>query len=164
MSIPEQITTLIEQLYTLDRITAAIEKQPKTYLNISMNANDAHTLKHIAQHEGISQTDLSERMYRTPGATSLAVDKLVKKGLVRRDREDGNSRRYVLTLTELGRQVNDAHLRYDKDHTEWAAQHLDLTEEELAATIQALDRFIQFYAEHYLEHGVCVRKTDTPHG
>lgn len=160
MPIQQHLSTLIDQLYILERITSAIEKQPKTHMGVPLHANEAHTLKLIAQNEGISQTDLSDRMYRTKGATSVAVDKLVKKGLIRREREEGNQRRYLLTLTDLGRQVNAAHLCYDDDHTAWAARHLDLTEEELAVTIKTMDRIIALYSQHYLEHGVCVGRRD----
>ncbi len=160
MPIQQHLSTLIDQLHILKRITSAIEKQPKTYMGVSLHSNEAHTLKLIAQNEGISQADLSERMYRTKGATSVAVDKLVKKGLIHREREEGNQRRYLLTLTDLGRQVNAAHLCYDDDHTEWAAKYLDLTEEELAVTIKTVDRIIALYSQHYLEHGVCVGRRD----
>lgn len=53
-----------------------------------------------------------------------------------------------------------ADLRYDDDHTVWAARYLDLTEEELAVTIKTVDRIIALYSQHYLEHGVCVGRKD----
>ena len=84
MSKPDCFTALLDQFYNMERIIAAIEKQPKTYEGVSLHANETHTLKLIAQFEGISQADLSERMYRTKGATSVAVDKLVKKGQIGR--------------------------------------------------------------------------------
>ena len=164
MSIPECISTLIEQMYSLERIVSAIEKRPRSYVGVSLHSNETHTLKLIAEHEGISQCELSERMYRTKGATSVAVDKLVKKGLIRREREQGNQRRYLLTLTELGRQVNEAHLRYDDSHAEWAASRLDLTEEELAVTLRTMERVIGLYSQYYLESGVCVGRRNEPSG
>lgn len=84
----------------------------------------------------------------------MAVDKLVKKGLSLREREEGSQRRYLLTLTDLGRQVT-AHLCCDDDHTVWAARYLDLTEEELEVTIKTVDRIIALHSQHYLEHSVC---------
>lgn len=156
MSIPEYVSSLIEQMYSLDRILSAMEKQPKSYFGVQLYSNESHTLKLIAQNEGICQADLSERMYRTKGATSIAVDKLVNKGLIHREREKGNQRRYLLTLTDLGRQVNEAHLRYDDEHTRWAAKRLGLPEDELKTTVHVLDRIIELYSGHYLEHGVYV--------
>lgn len=156
MSLTEQISVLIEQMYNLDRILTAMEKRPRAYLGVSLYSNEAHTLKQIAQNEGISQAELSERMYRTKGATSIAVDKLVEKGLIRREREEDNQRRYLLTLTDLGHQVNEAHLRYDEEHALWASEHLGAAEEELETTSRVLAQVIALYSQRYLEHGVRV--------
>ena len=116
MSSINEIAKLVESLYAVDRILTAIQKKPNEYAGISLYASEAHTLKLIAQNEGISQMELSEQMYRTKGATSVMVDKLVEKGLVNRNREEGNQRRYLLTLTELGRVVSQAHMDYDDEH------------------------------------------------
>ncbi|MCI8969926.1 MAG: MarR family transcriptional regulator [Oscillibacter sp.] len=164
MSLPDCFTALLDQFYNMERIITAIEKQPKTYEGVSLHANESHTLKLIAQSEGISQADLSERMYRTKGATSIAVDKLVKKGLIRREREEGNQRRYLLTLTGLGWRVHEAHLRYDAANAEWAAGLLDLTEQDLETTIRTLDRVITLYSRRYLKNGVYVSRGGAEHG
>ena len=121
--------------------------------SIDISVHFAHTLKAIAQSEGISQAELSGQMFRTKGATSVVVDKLVEKGLVVRTREDGNQRRYFLTLTERGWAVHQAHLAYDEAHAAWAAQHLGLSEADLAGVNRSLEQVIQFYSEHYLRSG-----------
>ena len=149
----EEISKMIEQLYTMDRIISAMQKKPHDYGGELLYANEAHTLKAIAQNEGISQTELSDLMFRTKGATSIVVDKLVEKGLVNRRRVDQDQRRYLLSLTELGRQVHDRHLARDEAHAQWVAEQLGLEEDALRTTNDALSRFIQFYSDHYLEHG-----------
>lgn len=153
MSTVDEISNLIEHLYALDRILNAMEKRPVVYEGIALHSNESHTLKQIAMDEGLSQADLSQRMYRTKGATSVAVDKLVEKGLIRREREEGNQRRYLLTLTDLGRRVNEAHLRYDEAHVHWVAPRLGLSEEELQAANRTLEQVVRIYANHYLEAG-----------
>lgn len=153
MSTIDQLSTLIDQIYTMDRIIAALQKRPIDYGGVSLYANEAHTLKTIAQNEGISQTELSDLMFRTKGATSIMVDKLVEKGLVLRRRVDQDQRRYLLSLTDLGRQVHSRHLARDEAHARWAAGQLGLDEAALRATNDALGRIIRFYSDHYLEHG-----------
>ena len=69
MSSIDEISQMIEHLYTMERIITAIQKRPIDYGGVSLHANEAHTLKMIALNEGISQTELSEQMYRTKGAT-----------------------------------------------------------------------------------------------
>lgn len=156
MSSVNQIATIIDDLYAVDRIITALQKKPNEYAGTSLYANEAHTLKLIAQNEGISQAALSEKMYRTSGATSVMVDKLVKKGLVNRRREVGNQRRYLLTLTERGRVVSQAHVAYDYRHARCVSEGLGLSEEELSITEKSLSRIIDFYSLHYLEHGMVV--------
>lgn len=153
MSVSDEITKMIELLYTMDRIILAMQKKPHDYGGELLHANEAHTLKAIAQDEGISQTELSELMFRTKGATSVVVDKLVEKGLVRRERVDGDQRRYLLTLTEKGWAVHRAHLDYDDRHVQKAGREVGLSVEELETANRALERITQFYAKNYIEHG-----------
>ena len=153
MSTTGEISKLIEQLYTIDRIISAMQKRPHEYNGVTLYANEAHTLKMIAQNEGISQMELSERMFRTKGATSMVVDKLVCKGLVDRRRENSDQRRYLLTLTPLGKAAHEDHISYDDAHARKAAQELALNEDQLKALNQAMVQVIQFYAANYLDHG-----------
>lgn len=157
MASDNHIGKVIDDLYAVDRILTALQKKPNEYAGTWLHANEAHTLKLIAQNEGISQAELSEQMYRTTGATSVMVDKLVKKGLVNRSRADGNQRRYLLTLTEKGITVNQAHMDYDDSHARRVEEGLGLSEEDLLITKRSLDRIISFYSQHYLEHGMAVK-------
>ncbi|MTQ96072.1 MarR family transcriptional regulator [Pseudoflavonifractor sp. BIOML-A6] len=153
MSSIDEISQMIEHLYTMERIITAIQKRPIDYGGVSLHANEAHTLKMIALNEGISQTELSEQMYRTKGATSVMVDKLVEKGLVHRQRVDGDQRRYLLTLTDRGRLVHASHIDRDAAHARWASEHLGLEEAELKTANEALSQIIAFYSQSYLSHG-----------
>lgn len=153
MSTVDEISRMIEQLYTMDRILLAMQKKPHNYGGELLHANEAHTLKAIALQEGISQTELSEQMLRTKGATSVVVDKLVEKGLVRRERVDGDQRRYLLTLTEKGWAVHRAHMDYDNRHVQKAGREVGLSVEELEIANRALERVIRFYAKNYIQHG-----------
>lgn len=153
MSTADEVSKMIEHLYTMDRILLAMQKKPHDYGGVFLHANEAHTLKAIAQHEGISQTELSDQMLRTKGATSVVVDKLVEKGLVTRSRVEGDQRRYLLALTEKGWSVHQAHIEYDERHAHMAAREVGLTTEELETANRALERVTRFYAKNYLEHG-----------
>ncbi len=158
MPVIDEVSQLIEHLYSVDRILLALQQKPNNYAGELLHANEAHTLKAIAQKEGISQMELSERMLRTKGATSVVVDKLVAKGLVIRTRVNGDQRRYLLTLTEKGWLIHRAHLKYDELHAQLAADELALTTDEVANANRVLERVIQFYSTHYLSHGAHIAK------
>ena len=67
MSKPDCFTALLDQFYNMERIIAAIEKQPKTYEGVSLHANETHTLKLIAQFEGISPVSYTHLTLPTIG-------------------------------------------------------------------------------------------------
>lgn len=148
MSTSGEISKMIEQLYDIERILSAIQKKPHQYAGVALHSNEAHTLTIIAFHEGISQVELTERMYRTKGATSVMVDKLVAKGLIRRERMDDDQRRYLLTLTEHGHTVHAAHMAYDEAHVQMAAGKLAYSEEEFVAANRVLASVIAVYADY----------------
>lgn len=153
MSAAEAMSEAIEKFYTINRILNDLQKKPHTYASETLYANEAHTLKLIAQNEGISQSELSDRMFRTKGATSVVVDSLVSRGLVKREREQGNQRRYLLSITERGKEVHDAHIAYDTASAQRASIATGLSENQLAELSSNLDKLIEFYSSAYLDHG-----------
>lgn len=156
MSTHDEFTNMIEQLYALDRILTAMQKKPHVYSGVSLHSTEAHTLKMIALNEGISQAELSDQMLRTKGATSVMVDKLVEKDLVRRERVGEDQRRYLLTLTGKGQTVHAAHMTYDSLHMQKLDRELTLTEEDLEVTCRTLEKIIGYYSRNYLDHGKAV--------
>ena len=156
MSAVEAMSETIEKFYTINRILNALQKKPHTYASETLCANEAHTLKLIAQNEGISQSELSDRMFRTKGATSVVVDSLASRGLVKREREQGNQRRYLLSLTERGQEVHKAHIAYDTVSAQLACAAIGLSEDQLVELSSNLDKIIEFYSNTYLDHGRAV--------
>lgn len=59
----------------------------------------------IAENPGISQTALSQASARDKSTLTTALDDLVARGLVLRERSAEDRRSYALTLTARGRQV-----------------------------------------------------------
>lgn len=123
---------LVENFYEVERVIASLEKEPRSYnTDMLFHSNEVHTLKKIAENEGIGQKELSEMMYRTKGATSVMIDKLVKKGLVVKSFAEDDQRKSVLYLTDKGKEVNERHLQYDKDRLNVLIEGVELTEAEL---------------------------------
>lgn len=59
----------------------------------------------IAENPGITQTALSQASARDKSTLTTALDDLVARGLVLRERSADDRRSYALTLTARGRQV-----------------------------------------------------------
>lgn len=152
MNYPKAFDELVDSFYEIERILNALEKKPHTYgAEHLLYFGEAHTLKFIAENEGLTQKALSEQMYRTKGATSVMVDKLVKKGLVIKSSDRGDQRKNTLCLTEEGKKVNENHLKYDE---EWIASwfhSMEISSEQLEITNEVIKKCIEYYKKNFTE-------------
>jgi DNA-binding MarR family transcriptional regulator len=72
---------------------------------LSMSAYDVLLRLTRAPGHSLRMTDLAERVMVSPSGLTRTVDRLVSKGLVERDRFDGDARVMLARLTDRGRQV-----------------------------------------------------------
>jgi len=62
-------------------------------------------LKTLFQNESLSLTDLSERMYLHPSTITGVIDRLEKKGYVKRNRDKVDRRVIYVQLTDEGKRL-----------------------------------------------------------
>jgi len=72
-------------------------------------------LSTLTEREGISQSELAERLYVTKGNVSGLVDRLVQAGLVERRAIAGDRRSYAMHLTAEGRRLAEAGMTAQRD-------------------------------------------------
>jgi len=72
-------------------------------------------LSTLTEQEGISQSELAERLYVTKGNVSGLVDRLVQAGLVERRAIAGDRRSYAMHLTSEGRRLAEAGIATQRD-------------------------------------------------
>ena len=72
-------------------------------------------LSTLTEQEGISQSELAERLYVTKGNVSGLVDRLVQAGLVERRAIAGDRRSYAMHLTPEGRRLAEAGIAAQRD-------------------------------------------------
>lgn len=153
MNYPKEFDELVDHFYEIERLLNALEKKPHTYgAEHLLYSGEAHTLKIIAENEGLTQKALSELMYRTKGATSIMVEKLVKKGLIIKLSGRGDQRKNSLYLTEEGKKVNQNHLKYDEKWIATWFHSMDLTPEQLATTNEVIKKCTSYYKKIFIEH------------
>lgn len=148
MSDIEEAIRLIDNLYSVEKIVSAMEKEPKYYgTEEILYSNEVHTLKMIAQYEGMTQKELTDKMLRTKGATSVMIKKLEKKGLIIRREDERDARVFRLYLTEKGERVHRCHLKYDEEIVVLWMRELNFSREEIADTNNFLEKFINYVEE-----------------
>jgi len=101
------ITTIYEEiLQKLEKIIAITESMHTPSLSfgtgVMMHTKEIHTVQAIGRHSGINVTKLAEQMGITKGAVSQTINKLVRKGMVRKTHPPGNAKEVILELTDLG--------------------------------------------------------------
>jgi DNA-binding MarR family transcriptional regulator len=76
----------------------------------ALNPLDAQTLVFVGENSGCGMGDVARYLSVALTTMSSAVDRLVRKGLIERDRADDDRRAVALTSTAQGRQVIDDHV------------------------------------------------------
>lgn len=107
---------------------------------------------HIIEAISILERDKLNTMANTakvlsvsPGALTTAVNALVKKGYIKRRRDENDRRIVLVSPTEAGVEVNKQHKKFHDEMVDFVAEIL--SEEELFVTFKALDRLTDFFME-----------------
>ena len=99
-----------------------------------------HAMRHIAQHGTCTVGCLAEGLSVTQPASTMLIDRMVKRELVRRDPGRSDRRQSELTLTPHG---HDLLARVEAERTERLSGILDLmSPKERDAFIRSLEGFI----------------------
>lgn len=115
------------------------------FTNIS--GNDMHIIDAIGMDEPKSMTQVAKIMNVTTGTLSKAVDALVRKKYVKRQRSEEDKRVVLLSLTDSGRRAYEHHARFHNNMIQDLKNGLN--EDETKMLIQTLGKLITFFREKY---------------
>ena len=90
-----------------------------------LSAHQGSILDHLDEQEGTGIGDLADHMGVTPGTMSIHIDRLERKGFVRRYPDEVDGRRVLVRLTEAGVRVKEANSVLDPDLVEALLRNLD---------------------------------------
>ena len=124
----KDVTTLYEEiLQKLEKLIVTVESMHTPSFSfgtgVLMHTKEIHTVQAIGRKPGINVTKLAEYAGVTKGAVSQTINKLVKKGLVRKTRIPGNDKEVVLELTDLGRIGFQNHEKFHMDTLDMACEY-----------------------------------------
>lgn len=109
------LTESMEHVYTFVSDSYDMYSAARDYGNgDKMNMAQIHTLSLIADNPGISVSGVSKMWNRTLSAASQNINKLVKKKLIEKRKEEGNQKTVHLYVTESGQKLSDMHKAYDR--------------------------------------------------
>lgn len=106
-----------------------------------VSLSQMHILELLGAHEALRMKELSEKVGVTTGTLTVVVDKLVKKGLVRREADDRDRRSVIVKLTDEGHVLYEEH---DRLHVQLTREiTAELTPEEIEGVKSALSRMTE---------------------
>ena len=97
-------------------------------------------LNRLFEEDGISQKDLAERTLKDQGSLTRTLDRMEKKGLIRRQVSPHDRRSFLVYLTDQGLEVRNKIVPIAMECIAEAVK--GFTEEEVAALISLLKRII----------------------
>ncbi len=101
----------------------------EAYAAAGIGSTQARFLRHIGRHTRISQADLARATETDPALTGRALQTLLDRGWVRRERSTEDRREYLLELSAPGRR---ALAKVEEARAELAARAVEpLTERDL---------------------------------
>lgn len=104
------------------------------FKNISLN--DMHIIEAIGVDEPKNMSKIAGILGITVGTLTIAINNLLKKGYVVRKRSEKDRRVVFISLSELGEEAYEHHMRYHRGIVERLTE--DLTEEEVGVLEKAL--------------------------
>lgn len=130
---------LVDAFISASRALVAVAARSLGGLEDEVTLPQFRVLVLLAAHGMQRSADLAAGLAVTPSTASRMIERLVRKGLVRRSRSREDRRSVRLYLTETGRQVVDQVTRRRRDEIEEILRHIP--PEEWPGLADALRRF-----------------------
>src|SRR5699024_5271383 len=138
--------TLNEVLVNLFRDVMEIEQRALESSEFQdLTNNDMHVIEAIGIQEPKNMSTIARTLSVTVGTRTIAMNSLVKKGYVIRQRGQTDRRVVYISLSEKGKAAYQHHARFHQEMIQSIVEQL--TEDELAALTKALTCLDHWFRE-----------------
>ena len=141
--------TLNEVLVNLFRDVMDIEQKAIITEEFQDTNNDMHIIEAIGMNEPKNMSTIAREISVTVGTLTIAMNSLVKKGYVLRERGKEDRRVVYISLTERGRAAYVHHARFHKAMIDSISDEMTSEEMELLIkTLTKLDKWFRNWQEN----------------
>lgn len=140
MDVRDCINNVLVKLFR--KINSLEEKEicKDKFQNITLS--EIHVLEAIGYDEPQNMSTVARVLDVTTGTLTIAVNSLVKKGLVERVRSTEDRRVVLVSLTDLGREAFIRHAQFHEKMVEAVTKELNASEiEALSSSLNRLQNF-----------------------
>lgn len=111
----ELFAQLMDSLFSFSQVSGRNQNMPRTYGTDDMlYMAEVHLIRDIANYDGVTITQLASINQKSKSAMSQLIDKLLQKGLVKKEKHPDGNRQVAIYLTEKGDIINKFHARLDE--------------------------------------------------
>ena len=96
-----------------------------------ISVNDMHIIEAIGEKEPKNMSSVAKIVSVTVGTLTIAINSLVKKGYVHRERSEEDRRVVLISLTEKGRKANAHHMKFHDGMIQAVLKDLDEEQQEI---------------------------------
>ena len=112
--------------------------------------NDMHVIEAIGTGAPKNMSSIARELSVTVGTLTIAMNSLVKKGYVVRERGQEDRRVVYISLSDRGRKAFEHHAQFHREMIEGVTG--DLSEEEMQVLVKALSRLDSWVREKELQN------------
>lgn len=112
--------------------------------------NDMHVIEAIGMGEPKNMTSIARELSVTVGTLTIAMNSLVKKGYVIRERGKEDRRVVYISLSEKGRNAYEHHAEFHREMIQGISE--ELSEEELEVLARALSKLDRWFRQKEKEN------------
>lgn len=123
--------------------------QTRTPCGMPISVSDAHALMELLKYPGISQVALSGRLGLSKSATTRLIQRLIRRGQVRRTNSDNDGRAYNLQLRKKG--IRQAEMINHESLTTFEAIISGMSDDDFQKLLQSLPPLIDALPKSHLE-------------
>lgn len=132
---------------TFNDILAIEQKALKDGVFNDLSITEIHTIEAIGMYELRTMTEVAQDLDITMGTLTTAINKLVKKEYVERNRGEEDRRSVMIGLTRKGKLAYRVH---EKFHADMVKATIDgLSEDEEKILIKSLEKLNSFFKINY---------------
>lgn len=139
-TINDTLVTLFNEIWELEK-EAIITEEFQDITN-----NDMHIIEAIGLSGKNTMSAVAKKLKITAGSLTTAINALVKKMYVERERSEEDRRVVYITLTEKGRKAYHHHEQFHRQMTNAVLEKLD--EEETVVLVKLLEDITAFFRNY----------------
>lgn len=131
---------------TFNNITKYEEKSLRKISQVPITVSEVHLLQAIAQNGGSATVSCLSRILKVTRPTvTVAVKKLEKKELLKKETAEHDGRRFIITLTDSGQKIQRAHNIFHKRMIRNISKDFNTEEKEIL--LQSLTKLADFFKD-----------------